>query len=432
LPSSFKILLEKEIKEILRDPKVVVGMILMPILMFGVMGFAMNISFTAMREAALKPRVAVLDLDGGVMAQTLISLLQSNPNASITVFSSMSLQDALLEIQEKDFPVLIVIPNGFSENVTMGRQAKVELYTVFRSLSFAEAGTSSTPTALVEFLKDQLVVETIREAFPNRDPDAVLNPIIADQKSVIKGNVYNVSPQAVIGVINSQAMTMPMTIMMLLVFAMQLAATSVAIEKEEKTLETLLTLPVNRLTILASKLAGSVVVAAIGSSIYMVGYTYYIGSFTSLPEFSSLPGSEALGLTLTPLGFALLGLSLFISLISALALAVTVSALTEDVRSAQTLVSYLFFLIFAPSFIQMFIDVRSLPFHIQLLLYVIPYTHPTLAAKAAILEDYWTIIYGIIYMSIFTFVVLYVAARLFTTEKLLTTKISFKKFKFRK
>lgn len=432
MPSSFKILLEKEIKEILRDPKIVVGMILMPILMFGVMGYAMNVSFTAVREAALKPKVAILDLDGGVMAQTLISLLQSNPNASITILSSMSVDDALLEVQRRDFPVLMVIPNGFTVNVTVGRQAKVELYTIFKSLSFAEAGTSSTPTALIEYLKNQLVVDAIKKVFPDRDPDDVLNPIVADQKSVIKGEVYDVSPQAVIGVINSQALTMPMTIMMLLVFAMQLAATSVAIEKEEKTLETLLTLPVNRLTILASKLTGSVIVAAIGSSIYLLGYTYYLGSFSSLPEFGSLPRSEALGLTLTPLGFALLGLSLFISLISALALAVTVSALTEDVRSAQTLVSYLFFLIFVPSFIQMFIDIRSLPFHLQLILYIIPYTHPTLAAKAAILEDYMTIIYGIIYMGVFTFLILYVAAKLFTTEKLLTARISFKKFKFKR
>lgn len=432
MPSSFKILLEKEIKEILRDPKIVVGMILMPILMFGVMGYAMNVSFTAVREAALKPKVAILDLDGGVMAQTLISLLQSNPNASITILSSMSVDDALLEVQRRDFPVLMVIPNGFTVNVTVGRQAKVELYTIFKSLSFAEAGTSSTPTALIEYLKNQLVVDAIKKVFPDRDPNDVLNPIVADQKSVIKGEVYDVSPQAVIGVINSQALTMPMTIMMLLVFAMQLAATSVAIEKEEKTLETLLTLPVNRLTILASKLTGSVIVAAIGSSIYLLGYTYYLGSFSSLPEFGSLPRSEALGLTLTPLGFALLGLSLFISLISALALAVTVSALTEDVRSAQTLVSYLFFLIFVPSFIQMFIDIRSLPFHLQLILYIIPYTHPTLAAKAAILEDYMTIIYGIIYMGVFTFLILYVAAKLFTTEKLLTARISFKKFKFKR
>ena len=50
-----------------------------------------------------------------------------------------------------------------------------------------------------------------------------------------------------------------------------MAATSVASDKEEKTLETLLSLSINRFTILMGKLFGSILVALIGAVGYLVG-----------------------------------------------------------------------------------------------------------------------------------------------------------------
>jgi len=434
LPSYFKLLLEKEIKDLLRDPKMIIGMIVLPIIMFSVMGYTMKVSFTAIKEAALKPRVAVLDFDGGEMAQMLIKLLESTPGAKVEVLDVSSINEALSIAQEKDLPVIMVIPEGFTESINSGIQAKVEIYTIFKSLSMAEMGKASTPTSVVRFLNDYLVNEFIKKAFPDRDPNSVLNPIISIRYSIIKGKVINVPPEAIMGIIQSQSMTMPLTVMMVLVFAMQIAATSIAIEKEEKTLETLLTLPVNRLSILASKLLGSVIIAAIGSSVYLIGYTYYISSVTSFNEFTGVqvPSAEALGLTITPLGFMLLGISLFLAITSSLAMAITVASFTEDVRSAQTVVGYLYIPVFIPSFILMFIDIKSLPIHLQFILYAIPFTHPILATKAAILEDYMTIILGIIYVLALTIAILYITAKLFTTEKILTMRISFKKFKLKR
>jgi len=54
--------------------------------------------------------------------------------------------------------------------------------------------------------------------------------------------------------------------LIIMVLASQTAVTSIAIEKEEKTLETLLTLPVKRVTVLWGKLVGSTIVAAFAVS----------------------------------------------------------------------------------------------------------------------------------------------------------------------
>jgi ABC-2 type transport system permease protein len=50
----------------------------------------------------------------------------------------------------------------------------------------------------------------------------------------------------------------------------------------------------------------------------------------------------ALGLVPSTFGYLLLGLSLFVTLLSALALAVIISAFAEDIRSAQSFVGYIY------------------------------------------------------------------------------------------
>jgi ABC-2 type transport system permease protein len=220
--------------------------------------------------------------------------------------------------------------------------------------------------------------------------------------------------------------------MILLTYSMQIAATSVAMEKEEKTLETLLTLPMDRLAILMGKLSSSIIVAAVGALAYMLGYNYMLGSFTaSIPAGTNLD-LASLGLVPSLLGYLLLGISLFASLLSALALAVIMSAFSEDVRSAQSLIGYIYPFIFIPSLALMYLDVNTLPFALRIILYAIPYTHPITTSKAVVMGDYLTPILGIVYVSAFTIIVMYAASRLFATEKILTAKLKFRGLRRRK
>ena len=62
--------------------------------------------------------------------------------------------------------------------------------------------------------------------------------------------------------------------MIMLTYAMQIAATSVAMEKEEKTLETLLTTPVDRFAILMGKVSSTIIVAGVAAITVLIGYNY--------------------------------------------------------------------------------------------------------------------------------------------------------------
>ena len=407
----------KEVKELVRDPKILIGMIIIPLLLFPLMGLAVRISTESAVESAKKISVGVMNQDvRGNFSLDLIDFLRMS---SITVVNieTTNETEAVKLVQESNMTAFIIIPADFSYNITNDLGAKLKVYVVFRGTGFAESAGSTTITTLVDAFGKIIALEKVGQN-PN-----MLNPISLLQQSIVKGRVVAVTPSVLFGLVMSQYVGMPIGIMMLTVFAMQIAATSVASEKEEKTLETLLTMPTSRFNILVGKLAGSVIVAAVGALAYVIGFNYYMGSFTAAFPTQAGVDLATLGLAPTMLSFIVLGASLFVTLVSALALAIVISSFAEDVRSAQTTVGYLYFLLFIPMFFTMYSDIGSLPMSLRIILLAIPYTHPMLAARAAFTEDYTTAVFGIAYVSIFTVVVLYIAAKIFTTEKILTMKL---------
>jgi len=395
------------------------------------MGLAVQTAMQTAEESMRSVSIAVMDLDEGPVAETLTNFL-TTLNVTIVRVSNLSFPEAVDHVQQSNLTGLVVIPSGFSNNITEGLKAELDVYAVFRGGGIAESAGSSTISVLLNMFEEGLVVQKVGEKFPDENLETVLNPIKMSAKSIIKGEAVSIDPSALFGAMMSQSLGMPIGIMMLLIFAMQLAATSVASEKEEKTLETLLTLPINRFTILAGKMTGSIIVAVVGAVAYIVGAIYYMSSFMGAMPAEMDVDLATIGLTPTPISLLLLGASLFMSLISALALAVSISVFADDVRGAQALVGPLNMLFVFPMLFTMLTDIHALPFPLMIVLLAIPFTHPMLASNVAFTGNYLTAIIGIVYMAIFTVVVLYIAARIFGTEKILTAKLKFRKLRFGK
>jgi ABC-2 type transport system permease protein len=408
----------KELKELLRDPKILVGIIIVPLVMFPILGFVMRGAMESTQQRLQNLQVGLADFDHGEIAVSLTDFFENTLNVAIIDLDASTLDEAVDVLQtQTNATDLIVIPQGVTENVTQGKPAVIEAYSVFSGVGgIAETATSSTVSGYLELFKRTLA------------PD----PFLTVSKSIIKGEPTDVPPSMLFSLMYSQVFALPVTISMLLVFSMQIAATSVASEKEEKTLETLLSLPISRFTILLGKLAGSIIVAAVGAITIIIGFSYYMESFLFMGEAGVSIDLAALGLAPTLLGYAILGASVFMSLLSALALAIIISAFSEDVRGAQSIVGYLYVIIMLPMFIIMFTDFNSLPLAARIVLLAIPYTHPMLAAQATFTGNYLTAVVGVVYIALFTVALLYVAARLFATEKILTAKLKFRGLRLRR
>jgi ABC-2 type transport system permease protein len=417
----------KEVKELVRDPKILLGMIIVPLIMFPLMGFAIQTSMETAQQSIEETSIALLDQDQGPVAASLENYLALF-NFTITHLDDMPVDQALAQVQESNVTNLVIVPSGFSQNITEGKTANLTVYTPFKGGGGIAASTqSSAINSILHSFETAIVDQRIKGGFPEANATEILNPIILSEKSIVKGKSADVSPDVLFGLMMTQSTIMPVGMITLLIFAMQLAATAVASEKEEKTLETLLTMPINRTMILAGKLTGSIIVAVVGALAYLVGFSYYMSSYTGLIPTGGVD-LAAIGLAPTIGSYAILGVSLFMALLSALALAISLSVFAEDVRGAQALVGPLSILFIFPMIFTMFTDITTLPFPLSIILLAIPFTHSMLAANVTFTGNYIGAIGGIVYMAIFTIVVLYIASRLFGTEKILTAKLKFKRF----
>jgi ABC-2 type transport system permease protein len=416
----------KEIKELVRDPKILLGMIIVPLVMFPLMGFAIQTSMESAEQSIEQTSIAIINQDQGFIAENLEDYLLLF-NFTITHLDDISIDQALAQVQDSNLTNLVIIPPGFSLNITEQKSSNLIVYTPFEGGGgIAASSQSSAINSLIFGFGNAIVNQRIKEGFPEANSTEFLNPILLSEKSIVKGNSADVSPDVLFGIMISQSTIMPVGMMTLLIFAMQLAATAVASEKEEKTLETLLTMPINRTMILAGKLTGSIIVALVGSLAYLIGFIYYMSSFTGLVGTGNVD-LATLGLAPTLASYAILGVSLFMALLSALALAISLSVFAEDVRGAQALVGPLSVLFIFPMIFTMFTDITTLPFPLSIVLLAIPFTHSMLAANVSFTGNYIGAIGGIIYMAIFTVIVLYIASRLFGTEKILTAKLKLKR-----
>ena len=417
--SDFWVMAMKELKNLFRDKKLVFGMVVVPLILLPLMGQAVNIG---MEQAQKETHVTIANFDEGPYGALLIKSLQGAPNVTVTVVNATSVDEALrLAVQEKQ-NVLVVIPSDFTSKLRANETATVEIYGIFTSIGpgMRESVSEGRINAVLEVLSEEIARLKVKALGAN-NPDAVLHPIRTISRSYINGNVVDVPPTIVSSVIASQAFTIPLIVFMMVMITSQMAAGAIASEKENKTLETLLTLPVPRTHIVGAKIFGTAMMGLVSAIAYMVGMKYYMGSFGLGSSGVSL---EDLGLEVTPTGAFLFALIVFLTIIIALGLAMIVATFAEDVQSATTLVSATILPLAFPAFLLMYTDINDLPLAVKYILLAIPFTHPVVDYRYVLLSDYRPLLISLAYLAVIAVVTLYATARLFSSERIMTAQVS--------
>jgi ABC-2 type transport system permease protein len=254
----------------------------------------------------------------------------------------------------------------------------------------------------------------------------ILSPTQRVETTYFKNREFaGLSPSVIMGMLSSQSFLIPIIIMMIIIMAGSLVISSMAFEKENKTLETLLTLPVQRTSIVTGKIVASAVVGLLLAVIYMIGMGYY---FQGLQMAGGGVNLATYGLVLTLQDFLLIGISLFITLIAALSLCMLLGTFAKNYKSAQTLTFPITMLAMIPMFLTIFVDFDTLPVALRVLTFAIPFSHPMMAPRALLFHDYTLVIGGIVYVAIFALVTISIVVWIFKTDRLLTG--STRKWKF--
>jgi ABC-2 type transport system permease protein len=409
--SSLTNIMKKELKEIL-TPATIVPIIFMAIL-FGSLGNAIGGIQDQMQQ---QPAIGFINEDTGHFSDLVSSIIN---NRSDVVFDSTNISDkqnALTIINKENGLALIYIPKNFSENILNDKPGNIEVYWIMKGAGILDSVSSEAVNYILSSI-NRGISESLIAHNSTVNATIALNPSHQIDTTYFKHQEFTgLSPSAIVGILSSQSTLIPLIILMIIMMSGGTVITSMALEKENKTLETLLTLPVKRVNIVIGKISASALVGLLLAVIYMFGLGYYMQSF----QFGGSLPATGLNLTLSNTDLILMGILLFVTLLSALALCMLLGTMAKNFKSAQTLTFPIVLMALFPYLITMFKDFDTLPTSIQAVLFAIPFSHPMMATRALIFHDYTFVIAGIIYVTAFAAVTISIVVWIFKTDKLLT------------
>lgn len=379
-----KPLLLKEIRELVRDPRIwipfVISALILPVLGL-VIGASMG---EAIRGAQVPVKAGLVIADSSPLAREVAArLLEVGParGVDLVVLNVSGVEEALHRALELGLECVAVLPPGFGESLEERRRPNVTVLYVVRTLSlFAPSRGARLVSLLGDVVAERLISGT------GVSLDLVKKPLreVAATYIASKGVLVSGDAGRAVTSLALPAMLVPVVVMIVAVGVVQMAATATAVENEERTLEVLLTLPVDRFTILLSKLLGSFAVALIGSLLSILGFIAYFYVLPSAALSLGEPVLASLHILVGAESLAWILASLLVALFFAASLGIVVGALSSDVRIAGALSGPLVMLIFIPGYYIALADTLSLGQPLRALLYTLPITQPVILSKEAI------------------------------------------------
>lgn len=397
--SAFRRLVVKELRELAR-PRYLVPLVMAPLFLVVAMQ-----GIGSVQDGADEPMaVAVVDNDGEEYARLAVETLRETANVT-SESSSTDPEGALDAVRSGPAEVLLVVPDGFTERIQAGERAELAAYSAIDEVSYAGATRTARTDALVGTVNSRLAGE-ITGATPQS-----LEPVGAGHATYVRGTRVDVSPAALSNAVSSRFFLLAMAMVFAIFGAGQLMIQGMSSEKENKTLETLLTMPVKRRTIAAAKLTSS---AILGLGL---GALYTAAIYLARP--SNLGGAEAIP-QLTGTDYLLVGVLLALAIVDVLALALWLGVFADDSRGAQTLMVPIVFGTMAPAFVVQFFGVSSLSLPLKAALFAIPSTYPVLAPQRLLFGDTGVVVAGLVYQTAFAVAMIWFAVRLFDSDRLVT------------
>lgn len=421
----FMNLFKKDIKEL-----VTIQLILPLIIIIAIYGFLGTLVKSETKKAMAPQNIVIVDMDKSTFSNSLIETMKQG-NLIPVQSQSDNIEISLNIAKEKNIKVVIVIPDDFGQDVLSFKQPEIQVYSVMNSFSIMSMGQPSVVKGIIQTINDSISSQFIGEKFTGIPPEIVKSPIKTKDFVMVNGKVAAISPDIVSQAFASQNLIIPIVLAFVIIFSAQMLASLIALEKQNKTLETLLTVPIKRSLIVFSKMLSVRVVALIISVVYLLAMNSYMSGITGGSiGFGNNNVSAVLkqvGMNFTPLTYSLLGLSIFFAILAALSVTTILAVYAKDLKDVQAMLAPLMIFILIPYFLTLFTDPANLSLPLKLILYAIPFSHPFLATQNLMFGRFSPAILGIIYQILFSFVCIMIASKIFSSDRILTARVKFRK-----
>ena len=428
----FLTLLKKELRELI-NMQMILGLVI-TVVMLLVVG---NVMSGVMDDAATETG------DKSMLTQEGIIGALKDTGYTVNLVEAENDDPAKL-LSEAGCDSLLIIPQGFDESLKNSDEPlQLELISSIKTTSVM-ASLSDKTASVVDFISN--VVSGVMMAEKDLDIseiNRIENPVVVNEVTVVKEKSAVINSQMLMSLISSQGMFIPIVVFILVMFTSQMIISAISTEKIDKTLETLLSAPVSRISVLGAKMLAAAIVAIINAAVYMVGFYGYMGSMLSGQIDSEIVGSTLtvndimtdLGLNIGVTGYIMVGLQMFMTIMVCLAVSLILGALVNDAKSAQTMLMPIMVCAMVPYIVSMVYDINLLSPVFRTVMYAIPFTHTFNAMNNIMFgntELYWA---GLGYQFILFLVCMAFALKIFTSDKIFTISLNFgqkKKFKSKK
>lgn len=426
----FTNLFKKELKELLTVQVLVSMIVTMLVLIFVGNSFGGIIEDTV-EEAS---EMTICDRDNTPFTQQLIKALTVSEidentglplkyDDSLVTLVDIPTDNYIEEFKRLDINSVIIIPKGFSDKIAAGEKA--ELINISRMTSGATLSNISMNDAAVGSIREAIKQSYIVEHGISLEELGTAESLVTVQdKTIVADRSADVSSATIASLTSMQNMFLPIVVYILLMFSSQMIISAISTEKIDKTLETLFSAPVSRMSVLCAKMLAAAVIAALNAVAYMIGFNYMMkGMTTGMTSEGSDAILQQLGLHLSVGDYALVGIQLFLTILIALSVSLVLGALAKDAKAAQSLTMPIMFLAMIPYILSMIIDIKSLPAVVRYIVYAIPFTHTFTACDNIMFGNMKLYFGGMIYQMVLLVICLTLAVKVFTTDRIFTMTI---------
>ncbi|MCE4625116.1 MAG: ABC transporter permease subunit [Desulfurococcales archaeon] len=340
-----RVLVYKELRELSRERIVLVGLLLGPLIMYLILGGLVWATTNRAYQVIQRPTGVVFVVRGNVTME--VRELAEKLGAYLV-------RDNGLTHTPRGGVLVFVDGDRFTRALQVGGQPVLTLVVNATAPSFIEFIKAQTVVLAIERAMQDVLADKVRPCLPVGSGEFLRRPVVVEPLFTYRGKIY--SQSAFMGVIIASSVVIPLSILIVVLAATQVAAVSLGIERESKTLEKLLSLPIGFSDVMASKIAAVTLLSAGGAVSNLIGFLAYAKILGASVE--RVPGFEGVEVGAKFEVSALDAILLFTGVMLALAITVLigfiVGSAAKDVRSSQIAANYASIILAFPLFLLLF------------------------------------------------------------------------------
>ncbi|MBN1347778.1 ABC transporter permease [candidate division KSB1 bacterium] len=323
-----KFIIKKELKQFFRDRMMLRVIIVIPLGMMFLFGYAVT---TDVKNIP----IAICDLDNSKSSRQLIQKLENSGYFDLNVFEP-DIEHIGGYLDRGDVRAAVIIPNRFADDLSRNRQPQVQLLIDGQDANSSQIALGYIANIIRSYSED-IFVDVL-----NEQPQlaAAIHTLTPEIRIWFNPNLESVN-----------FMIPGIVAMIVTVFSMFFTAMAVVREKEDGTLEQLMVTPISSLELMIGKTLPFVIIAFLDAAVIMILAKLWFG----IPIEGNM---------------LVLMLFIFLYLLTTLGLGLFVSTVSQT--QMQALFLGWFFMVMMLLLSGFFIPVENMPHTIQLITYLNP------------------------------------------------------------